>query len=252
MPPDSTGIGMMSRLITALEQNPHKANLAPDNPVLTHLICLSDAIARGQQHSTDSQEGFILSKKMRSYLRKPSRWARVAAAIDARGTRVQRFIIKTSQAVDIINGGAKSNALPESVSAIVNQRISVESSVGAVKQRLVHVLSPIAKELGLNVDAYGEKIMHVKEEEAAGTLVLTADLFSEPTAVSPTDNDAFKMLASTVKHVFPGTNGKERLVTPVVFTGNTDVRRYSFAHLSENIVSAPLPQSAFFPSRLTA
>lgn len=40
--------------------------------------------------------------------------------------RTYQGVIKTSQAVDLVEGGVKVNALPERASAIANYRISVE------------------------------------------------------------------------------------------------------------------------------
>lgn len=42
------------------------------------------------------------------------------------------------QAVDVISGGFKANALPETVNVLVNNRISVESSV---QETLDHIMS---------------------------------------------------------------------------------------------------------------
>jgi Gly-Xaa carboxypeptidase len=39
--------------------------------------------------------------------------------------RVLRSLLGTTQAIDIISGGIKANALPEQVQAIVNHRIAV-------------------------------------------------------------------------------------------------------------------------------
>lgn len=41
---------------------------------------------------------------------------------------VLKSLIGTTQAIDIINGGIKANALPEQASAIVNHRIAVSRS----------------------------------------------------------------------------------------------------------------------------
>ncbi|KDN44742.1 carboxypeptidase S [Tilletiaria anomala UBC 951] len=230
MPPDHTAIGIMSKLVEALEAKPHEAKLTPQSPVLTHLICVADAIDAGHAASRPTrkqQEGFQLTKKMRKYLRNPRRWPSVAMTIDATGTRVERFIIKTSQAVDVIGGGAKANALPEYVSALVNQRI-IEGTE-EIMQRMERVLRPVAKRFGLKVDAFGKgsSLQDGAQQTgvgASGSLTLSVVESSEPTPASPTNTSAFATLAGTIKHVFPGENGRERLVTPVIMTGNTDSR----------------------------
>jgi len=43
--------------------------------------------------------------------------------------RVFRSLLGTTQAIDIISGGIKSNALPEQAHAIVNHRVAVSRSI---------------------------------------------------------------------------------------------------------------------------
>ncbi len=271
MPPAHTGIGLMSRVLAAVEDHPHAPSLSPANPVLTHLICVADEIEKSGRvagpgsdgAAADEQtgeSGFQLTARLRKFLRSPAKWQSVADVIGETGTRVQRFIITTSSAIDLIQGGAKVNALPETVTATINHRVSVDSSTTEARERLARVVAPVAKKYNLELVAYGEKVdlsgvsvdgetihkhgkhhddkknKHKKQKQpSVGTLSLIVDLASEPTRVSPSDNDAWALLAGTISHVYEGTDGRRRLTTPTLQTGNTDVRRYSFANLSENI-----------------
>ena len=63
---------------------------------------------------------------------------------DERGPQ-NRFSLQTSQAVDIIKGGDKVNALPETVSATVNYRIAPQDSLDIVKNKITNLLEPIAR-----------------------------------------------------------------------------------------------------------
>ncbi len=74
--------------------------------------------------------------------------------------RMGASMLATTQAVDIVNGGVKVNALvrslrrgkvslltvqPEVVTAVVNHRISLESSVEELQSQLVHVAKPVVE-----------------------------------------------------------------------------------------------------------
>lgn len=61
----------------------------------------------------------------------------------------------TTQAVDVISGGIKVNALPEGARAIVNHRIALGSSVTGVKKHIERAIAPNAKELNLTINAFG-------------------------------------------------------------------------------------------------
>ncbi len=90
-----------------------------------------------------------------------------------------KAMVSTTQAVDIINGGVKVNALvsqvivkctskkltscqPEVVSAVVNHRISVASSVKELQKHLIKVLSPVAAKYDLSLEAFGKNITSAK------------------------------------------------------------------------------------------
>ena len=231
----------MSHLVAALEANPHKPVLDRSTPVLTHLVCMSEAIGQSDysKQAQAKQEGFLLDSSMRKALLNPRRWPRIATQIDRDGTRDQRFIIRTSQAVDMVTGGVKANALPESVTVLVNHRIL--DPTDAIKQRFLKTIQPVADKYNLRIVGFGNttvsasKKPHGKKKKtpSAGTLTLSVDQQTERTWLSPMDSDAYKTFAATIKHVFPGTHGRERRVSGTLMTGNTDAR--SFLKLSGNI-----------------
>ena len=65
--------------------------------------------------------------------------------------RLTRYNIQTSQALDLVSGGLKINALPEEVVLAVNFRVSVESSVSETREKLVGNVKTIAKRYGLGL-----------------------------------------------------------------------------------------------------
>lgn len=191
LPPDHTGIGMLGSILSFLESHPHQPSLSPRNPVLTHLICLADALDRNEKKSSSTTskgredwslfssredkfcqdlnspesnldlnsptEGFKMTRRMRKHLRNPSKWNSVAKEIAETGTRAERFIIQTSQAIDIIGGGVKANALPEKVTALINHRINVDSSVTEIHERLEKLVKKASKKFGIKVVGFGKE-----------------------------------------------------------------------------------------------
>jgi len=155
----------------------------------------------------------------------------------------QRYLMGTSQAVDIIDGGVKGtkspipqaplnfvqcpyvavNALPESVYAIVNHRISMESSVQEVEEHLTKLLAPLAKSLPATLIAFNNHIHSPTSNPRNTTIILstTPDIL-EPAPVSPEDSYAWGVLGSTIKLSF----GNDVILAPSLMTGNTDTKYY--------------------------
>lgn len=222
LPPEHTGIGMLGSILSFLESYPHQPSLSPRNPVLTHLICLADALDRNEKecssttskgrenwnlfssredksyqdlnspesnldlkHGFSQTEGFKMTKRMRKDLRRPSKWNSVAEEIAETGTRAERFIIQTSQAIDIISGGVKANALPEKVTALINHRINVDSSVTEIHERLEKLVKKASKKFGIKVVGFGEEDV---EDEMIGKDGLNGIL-----RVSFSDYEAFPL-----------------------------------------------------------
>lgn len=48
--------------------------------------------------------------------------------------------VGTTQAIDLINGGVKANALPEQATAIVNHRIATDRWALSIDSRVCHLL----------------------------------------------------------------------------------------------------------------
>ena len=60
----------------------------------------------------------------------------------SRGDKV-RFTLQTSQAADLFNGGVKSNALPEKVSALVNYRVALHQTPQTVIDRAIRIANTV-------------------------------------------------------------------------------------------------------------
>ena len=104
----------MASLITALEANPHKVELHRNDTYYEELQCQAS-------HSPD------FSKSLRKLVAKSARSDKALAKLTRQLERANpqfKAIAGTTQAVDVIRGGVKTNALPESAFVIVNHRIA--------------------------------------------------------------------------------------------------------------------------------
>jgi len=143
-----------------------------------------------------------------------------------------KSLIGTTQAIDLIQGGVKTNALPEEAWAVVNHRIATQSSLSAVQQRDIHILKHLAKEFNLTFTAFGTDIT-CDGGPTAGKLTLT-DAWGtalEPAPVTPTDDSApWQLLSGTIKATYNahrGLDGADNIfVSPGIMSGNTDTRYY--------------------------
>ncbi|KAJ3206132.1 hypothetical protein HDU67_008364, partial [Dinochytrium kinnereticum] len=140
MPPDHTAIGMLSDAIVQLEANPHPLSLPDSSPFLQCLLCYA-------AHGPDIDPWLKFAIEHVSEFR--------TSIVSALSTKVEtRYLMTTSQAVDIINGGHKVNALPEIVSATINHRIAFDSSPAALEARAFKLLKPVAAKHSMNITLF--------------------------------------------------------------------------------------------------
>jgi len=241
-PPKHTGIGILASLVTMVEANPITPRLTRTNPFYSTLQCIAE-------HSPDlpkKQRRLIkLSQKSDKALAKVGEWAMELPA----GVAVLPIgpsLMSTTQAVDLIQGGLKTNALPEQSWAVVNHRISVSDSPAVVQAHLTELLSPEASKWNLSLDAFGSLVVADSDEAPkAGSLVLT-DAFGtalEPAPVTPVEGAVWNVLGGTIKTVFahndglPATIRRAKLeageeisteinMAPGIMSGNTDTQHY--------------------------
>ncbi|KAL5537075.1 hypothetical protein ACEPAF_898 [Sanghuangporus sanghuang] len=194
-PPKHTSIGMLSRLITELEANPHPTNLRRNGTFYQQVQCLAE-------HSPS------ISSSLRKLVKTSLNDDKALAELE---TKLEKVFPEygpstgTTQAVDIIHGGVKSNALPEQVHAIVNHRIADYSSVSVLEDRFVSIVSPLAKKFNLSVDAFGNDRFSYPLESSFGQLVLS-DAFDsalDPAPVTPTfGNGPWELLSGSILFTF--------------------------------------------------
>ncbi|KAE9390692.1 carboxypeptidase S [Gymnopus androsaceus JB14] len=255
VPPVHTTIGYLASLITEFEKNPYPVELARDTVPYDNLVCMA-AHSRDIPHSLKRaifrsghsnaalhrvEKDFVLQDKFYSSL------------------------VGTTQAVDIVSGGVKSNALPESAFAIINHRINTLSSVNETAARDTQTITSLAQSLGLTLKAFGEDVIpesfyttsHCSSQSSSASsskghieLSLAFNHELEPAPRTPTSGKESKpwdFLSGTIKATYYShraqgikaettvTEGddvnsdveeKKIIVSPGMSTGNTDTKYY--------------------------
>lgn len=231
-PPAHSGIGIVAEMIVALEQNPYTPVLTKENPLRGFLEC--------QAKYTPGE----LEPWLRRSLQRDDDGTEIGKKLAERGPQI-RFSMQTSQAVDIIKGGDKVNALPETVSATVNYRIAPHDSLDIVKSKIGNILEPIARKHNVKVEGFGGKSSIRNEasvkgeaEPSFGTLYLNSLNDLSPSPISPTNirNPVWHIFSGTIRQVFEDTKSLEgKKVIPVgdIMQGNTDTIQYW--NLTKNI-----------------
>ncbi|CAO2655698.1 Nn.00g045010.m01.CDS01 [Neocucurbitaria sp. VM-36] len=228
IPPKHNGIGVASELVTLIEANPYEPHLDDENPYLDLLYC-------GAEHAPDFPRhlGKLLDKRSArsKTCSKKSKTDELAIEAAKAGPEI-KYLFTSSVAVDLVNGGVKTNALPERTQVTVNHRINVGSSSSAIKSHITSLAVQIAHKHNLTLHAFNGT-------ETPSSITLThRDTVLEPAPVTPTSLHSssnntivtpYAVLAGTTRALY----GKDLLVSPGIMTGNTDTRYYW--DLSENI-----------------
>lgn len=212
IPPAHNGIGVAAELISLIEANPYEPFLSDDNPYLSMLYC-------GAEHAPKfpSKIKHLLGKRTKATCQKHPQKDNLALEAARAGLDI-KYLFTTSQAVDLISGGVKTNALPERTSFTINHRINVGSSVETVLFHVAQLFTPTARKYNLTLNAFNNAT------ETPNSLNLrSSPTFLEPAPVTPTGpGTPFSILSGTTRALY----GEELLVAPGIMTGNTDTRYY--------------------------
>lgn len=264
VPPDHTGVGIIGDLSMLIENTPFSPILSGNNPFYQFLQCLA-------VHSDELDPAFRAAIMHANQNPVANRAVQRAISAD----RLTRYNIQTSQALDLVSGGLKINALPEEVVLAVNFRVSVDSDVTETRNKLVGNVKTIAKKYGLGLKVnYASKdpIVAASNTEQEVVQILPATergefvvenyaSFIEPAPISPAIGPTWETLAGTIRDVFEnfagsiidptnptvqqqngGDQKKSIVVAPSLMTANTDTKHYW--SLTKNIYR-------FSPTRVT-
>ncbi len=179
VPPRQTAIGILSRAIARLEDNPLPGGIR--GPFREMLLTAGREMAFSRR--------LVLANLWLFGPLVERRLSKIPAADS---------MMRTSTAVTIVQGGVKANVLPSKARAIVNFRIAPGDTVEAV---LDHVRRVVAD---------------------PRVVVVGARETREPSPVSPTDSEGFRLVERTIRQIFP-----EAVVAPYLLPGGTDSRHFS-------------------------
>ncbi|KAI0032673.1 carboxypeptidase S [Vararia minispora EC-137] len=230
VPPPHTGIGYLSTIVTELEAHPLPAVLERG----TYFQSLQCSAAHDPGLSNDLRELIKNASKDGDALK------RLQEVLAATNERQFRAITGTTQAIDLVGGGVKVNALPEYTWAVADHRIADWSSVAELQQRYIDVLTPVTSALNLTFDPFGLDLYQSTHTPSAGHVRLS-DAYGtalNPAPITPTDgNSAWELLSGTIKSSLKTSSrtpvGTAIIVAPGLSLGNTDTRHYW--NLTKNI-----------------
>lgn len=221
VPPDHTSIGIMSELVSSVEKDPFKPIFSPRNPTFQQYRCL----AEHSNYMNEETRNAVLASDT------DTKAAEKVASFIYNSSRGSRYLITTSQAVDIINGGIKSNALPENVDLVMNHRVAVENSTTQILQRDLNKIQKIAGEFDVGVSFNGSIL---RKETENGLFTVSTSWAVEPAPLTPTDDKLWLLFTGTIRHVYEecaiGTmrefEGMTVIPTPGMAPGSTDTQHY--------------------------
>ncbi|KAJ3552583.1 hypothetical protein NM688_g4078 [Phlebia brevispora] len=204
VPPPHTGIGILASLITELEAHPHATNLYRNATYYQGLQCEA-------AHDPD------LPRHLKHLIQSSLHSKKALAKLENELLRINpqyKALTGTTQAVDIVQGGVKINALPERAYALVNHRIAGHSSVGELKA-------------------------HIKKSPASGSDAVQfvhrrlrrGHWRRKDRVWAASGSAAWELLSGTIRNTIKTSprklyEGKEAVVAPSISLGNTDTKHY--------------------------
>ncbi|KAL4073057.1 hypothetical protein V8B97DRAFT_1869576 [Scleroderma yunnanense] len=222
LPPPHTSIGILAQLLVKVEANPFEGHLVRGSPMYRAAQCLA---AHSPGLPKRLRKDIFRSEHSDKALRSAEKQLFTSASF--------RALVSSTQAIDIIQGGVKANALPEQAWAIINHRISMESSVHEIKSRDTDLLKSLTDTFNLSYVAFGADITD-PTTPTYGSLSLSEAFGKkplEPAPITPVDDAApFGLLSGTIKAVYNSHRGIEGddtiIVSPGIIPGNTDTKYY--------------------------
>ncbi|CAB4251848.1 similar to Saccharomyces cerevisiae YJL172W CPS1 Vacuolar carboxypeptidase yscS [Maudiozyma barnettii] len=220
-PPDHTHIGVAADLISLLEKHSFKSNFKVTNPTFEFLTCAAE-------HS-------LGLPRYLQWLISSARHNRLAEYALGRLLDAQesfKYYFKTSQAIDIIQGGNKANALPEYVTFTINHRIEIESSVNETISHFISLAKIIASKYHYSIFLDGKTVIneHPQKELAPASIDIQPIGLLEPSPITPAEGDLWDILTGTVQYIFEDSMGKTSasnlFMAPALSPGNTDSKHF--------------------------
>ncbi|SCU81719.1 LANO_0B03972g1_1 [Lachancea nothofagi CBS 11611] len=220
VPPDHTSIGIAAKVISEIESEKFPALFTEQNPESQYYRCIAK--------NSDSISPRVKNDFARA-MQSPGANSRVLKYLIDTGGKKTEYLFRSTHAFDLIQGGIKANALPETVSFFVDSRIAIESSVAEVSETLLAKIMKVAEKYDLGVTSEGKEL---RPATPNGNFKLEHSHPLEPAPVSP-DNEVWSLFAGSIKTfyedvIFPTAfaEPKELVVAPSIMTANTDTAHY--------------------------
>ncbi|WFD01852.1 Gly-Xaa carboxypeptidase [Malassezia obtusa] len=228
MPPEHTSIGFLSKILTVLEENPFPDKIEEKSKAqISFLQCMRDhpkmpeklrkALVELEYAERSLVPSFVRARAAqvpiteRMFLQFAPKCAKNARLEKARQGVLDVLdhsmlsLLKTTQAEDVVRGGVKSNALPESAVAYINHRIATYSNVAETHERYKQLLTPLVQELGLSFTAFDEEIVP-PTQASKGSLVLKDGSWNvdtpDPTPFEGEGAGPWHLLASVIRQTW--------------------------------------------------
>ncbi|KAG7839820.1 hypothetical protein KL942_003431 [Ogataea angusta] len=227
VPPDHTSLGIMADLMVQIENDPFPSYFTPQNPTYHQYVCLAENSATIDQelkkNILSSLTSSLANKRVREYM-ESSRWL--------------KYYIKTSQALDVIHGGSKSNALPEFVQLTINSRVAIEETIYSALRKYLGNVKDVAQKygLGLSYQLKNESAVEILPPTPQGDFLVHTDEFFDVAPLTPINDNHWKLFAGNIKHVYEELVWPEIyqgpdahnpiIVSPGIAPGNTDTKYY--------------------------
>jgi Gly-Xaa carboxypeptidase len=235
IPADHTSIGALSEFIVEVESSQYETRLELINPYLQQLQCgrafSPDFPSSLKKELTKREAKDAPAGRRLGGCQKGKQEDGLALEAARLGGPPIKYLMQTSQAVDIVGGGVKVNALPERAVVTINHRINVGDTAEVVMNKLTAAAEKIAKRHNLTVSAFENNPSQMTKIESARSITLTTRHAPLPVApitpakVPSASSDAatpFSVLAGTTRALY----GEDVVVAPGIMTGNTDTRYY--------------------------
>ncbi|KAJ4473875.1 Zn-dependent exopeptidase [Lentinula aciculospora] len=223
--PDHTSIGLLSLLIVSLESNPHLPRLTRNGTAFAAAQC---AVA----HAPEGKFPPVMKTLARRAMN-PHDEIALKKFGDVLFEAVPFFSVlsRTTQAVDLISGGVKVNALPERAEALVNHRIA--DSTSEIKNHITDLVLFFGAQHNLSIHGFGVDVRHGSE---IGKIVLSEAFYSalEPSPLTPiANNHMYDVLSGTIKATLQSSSRYE--AANVVLTPSLGLDTRFCWNLTENI-----------------
>lgn len=126
---------------------------------------------------------------------------RLIQKLDAR----TRNLLRTTQAVDLIHGGIKVNALPERTEALINHRIAPYSSVSEVLSRYRSLIVPLAEAMHFSLTIDDEDLVPLSNTTLGHVTISKVGLATDTHPASPFEGpraDPFRLLSQVIRQTW--------------------------------------------------